>query len=125
MGHYDFRHMYKQAEATPPLIDCATYTMPVEIRNSPGKGRGIFTTRKVLAGEMLICEKAFGYVYGGKDHPRSKNMTEAGVNADLCTQIVQKLAHNVEDVRLFGNLYHGDYEAASVYQIDGKPVVDA
>ncbi|KAH8753102.1 hypothetical protein F5883DRAFT_691147 [Diaporthe sp. PMI_573] len=82
-GKYDFRRMYKQAKATPPLIDCATYTAPVEIRNSPGKGRGLFTTKKVLAGEMLLCEKAFGH------------------------------------------LHHGNYEAAGVYEVDGKPVIDS
>lgn len=124
-GQYDFRRMYKQAEATPPLIDCATYNMPVAIRNSPGKGRGVFTTRKVLAGELLICEKAFGYVYGGKDHPDSRDMTDLDTYTDLRAQIVQKLFHNVEDARLFNDLHHGDYNAVSVYEVDGRPVVDA
>lgn len=81
-GQYDFRRMYKQARATPPLIDCGTYTMAVEIKDSPGKGRGVFTTRKVLAGELLICEKAFAYIYGGKDHPDSRGKTVLDVHAD-------------------------------------------
>lgn len=123
-GQYDFRCMYKQAKATPPLIDCATYTTPVEIRISPGKGRGVFTTRKVLAGELLICEKAFGYIYGGKDHAASRDMTALEIQTDLQAQIVQRLLHNIEDARLFGDQYHGDYDAVSVNEVDGKPVVD-
>lgn len=125
MGQYDFRRMYKQAKATPPLIDCATYTAPVEIGESPGKGRGVFTTRKVLAGEILICEKAFGYIYAGKDHPRSRAMTKGDVSMGLLTQIVQRLLHNVEDVRLFSQLYHGDYDTVGVFEVDGKPVVNS
>lgn len=118
-GEYDFRRMYEQAEAAPPLIDCATYNMPVEVRASPGKQRGVFTKRKVLAGEMLICEKAFGYVPG--------DLTESHGHqqASLCAQVVQKLFHNIEDARQFGDLYHGDYKSMSVCEVDGKPVVDA
>lgn len=124
-GQYDFRHMHKQAEATPPLIDCANYTMPVEIRGAPGKGRGIFTTRKVLAGELLICEKAFGYIYRGKDHPGDRRMTIRYMQADLRGLILQRMSHNIEDVRSVGQLYHGDYDTVSVHEVDGRPVVDS
>jgi hypothetical protein len=62
-GEYGFEKMYRQANATPPIIDCATFSKPVEIRPSPGRGRGLFTTRTVAAGELLLCEKAFSYCY--------------------------------------------------------------
>ncbi len=52
-----------QADAL--AVDCATYSGPVEVRESlPGRGRGLFTTRKVTAGELL-CEKAFEYASAG------------------------------------------------------------
>lgn len=127
-GQYDFRHMYKQAEATPPLIDCATYTMPVEIRDSLRNGRGVFVTKKVLAGEMLVCEKAFGYIYGGKDGAYGSNMTDSQdlhMQADLAAQISQKLFHNIEEARSFVNLHHGDFKTVPVYEVDGKLVVDS
>lgn len=124
-GQYDFRRMYKQSKATPPLIDCATYTMPVEIRDSPGKGRGVFTKRKVMAGELLICEKAFGYAYGGKDRPGSGSMTKNDSLDELQTQIVQKLFHNTEDAQMFAELYRGDYNVVPVEEVDGKPVIDS
>lgn len=119
-GQYDFRSMYQQAQATPPLIDCATYSMPLEIRDSPGKGRGVFTTRKVLAGDLLVCEKAFGYACCGEDHP----MTLNHILEILRAQIVQKLFHNIEDARSFLDLYHGDYDAIPVSEVDGHPVID-
>lgn len=125
-GQYDFRRMYEQAESTPPLIDCATYTGPVEISESPGKGLGVFATRKILAGELLVCEKAFGYACCNEDFPVEKDMTEFESSKKyLRTQIVQRLLHNVEDAQSFGNLYHGDYGAVSVYGIDGRAVVDS
>lgn len=127
-GQYDFRHMYKQAEATPPLIDCATYNMPVEIRDSPRNGRGVFVTKKVLAGEMLVCEKAFGYICGGKDSAYGNKMTDSEdlhMQAHLCAQISQKLFHNIEEARSFGDLHHGDFKTVPVYEVDGKPVVDS
>ncbi|KAK7703465.1 hypothetical protein SLS64_009135 [Diaporthe eres] len=125
-GQYDFRHMYEQAQKTPPLIECATYIGAVEIRDSPGKGRGVFTTRKILAGELLICEKAFGYSWCDNNVPGSKDMTKRDISAKyLRTQILQKLLHNIEDARSFGDLYHGDYDAVSVYGVDGRAVVDS
>ncbi|KAF5549502.1 TPR domain-containing protein [Fusarium mexicanum] len=66
-GKYKFKQMYKQAEKTPPLIDCATFSAPVEIRESPGRGKGLFTTKAVSAGELLLCEKAFSYSFAGDE----------------------------------------------------------
>lgn len=118
-GQYDFRQMHNQAEATPPLIDCATYSMPVEIRHSLGKGRGVFTKRKVLVGELLICEKAFGYIGG------TIAESDAYRQACLRAQVVQKMFHNIEDARQFGDLHHGDYTSVPVREVDGSPVVDS
>lgn len=131
-GEYDFRSMYKQARTTPPLIDCATYTAPVQVLESPGRGRGLFTTRKVLAGDLLICEKALGYSYVDEDshgHLKilmntSTQKVTVGGQADLLTQVVQKLYHDPEAARSFSDLYHGDYKPVTASTVDGRPVVD-
>lgn len=52
-------------------------------------------------------------------------MTLVDVMVQLRTQIVQKLLHNFEEARLFSDLYHGDYNPAPVYEVDGKHVVDS
>ncbi|KAI0156666.1 hypothetical protein GGR52DRAFT_195650 [Hypoxylon sp. FL1284] len=139
-GAYDFANMYKQAEATPPLIDCATYVGPVAVRDSPGQGKGLFTTRPVKAGELLLCEKAFAYVYAGKDVPHDQISTTIMVNRDadilceggqanLTAEAVQKLYHEHAGSKAFTHLYHGDYipDTASVAlsEVDGAPVVDS
>lgn len=131
-GEYDFRSMYRQARSTPPIVDCATYLKPVEVRVSPGKGRGLFTTRKVAAGELLVCEKALGYKYVGDGHSgrntilmnvTTERMTVGG-QAEVLTQIVQKLYHDPVAAQSFSNLHHGEYETVPADEVDGKPVVD-
>lgn len=133
-GEYNFSKMLKQAKATPPLIDCATYSAPVEIRESPGRGRGLFTTRKVSAGELLLCEKAFGYSYasveeGGSTTTLLMNITTktivAGGQATLLTRLVQKAYHDADAAKALAGLYHGDYKPVAVAEADGKPVVDS
>ncbi|KAM5520401.1 tpr domain protein [Fusarium oxysporum f. sp. phaseoli] len=133
-GEYKFKQMYKQAEKTPPLIDCATFSAPVEIRESPGRGKGLFTTKAVSAGELLLCEKAFFYSFAGDEQSTrqtkilmnlaTKRMVVGG-QARLLTLIVQKLFHNSLLSAEFGDLYHADYQKATVSESDGTPVVDS
>ncbi|KAH6645483.1 hypothetical protein BKA67DRAFT_585158 [Truncatella angustata] len=134
-GSYDFASMYKQAEATPPLIDCATYVGPVAVRNSVGRGRGLFTTRAVKSGELLFCEKAFAYSYAGDDSSIGRSNTTilmnlstgticVGGQAHLITQVVQKLYHDPSEAKVFIDLYHGDYTPVKTFEADGSPVVD-
>ncbi|KAF3067402.1 Protein unc-45 like protein B [Daldinia childiae] len=134
-GSYQFNNMYKQAEDTPPLIDCATYVGSVAVRDSPGRGKGLFTTKVVKAGELLLCEKAFAYSYAGNDSNVGKsnttvlmnwhtNIMSMGGQANLITQIVQKLYRNHDGGKVFTELYHGDYTPVAISEVDGAPVVD-
>ncbi|SPO01999.1 related to TPR domain protein [Cephalotrichum gorgonifer] len=132
-GEYNFNEMYKQAGKTPPLIDCATFHGPCEMRDSPGKGQGLFITRKVAAGELLICEKAFAYSFVEEDSAEGLNVlmnlstkkTVVGGQALLVTQIVQQLAHNPKASSEFLKLHCGDYSKAPASDAGGLPVVDS
>ncbi|ORY68254.1 TPR domain protein [Pseudomassariella vexata] len=131
-GEYSFRQMYKHARATSPIIDSATFAVPVEVRPSPGRGRGLFTTRPAVAGELLLCEKAFQYSYTDKERNGIKilmnlstNRMTMGGQADLLSDIVQKLYHSPELGSQFQDLHHGDYKAVTVSRSDGNPVVDS
>lgn len=118
----------------PPLIDCATFSKIVEVRNSPGRERGLFTTKAVKAGELLLCEKAFVYGYADPDGSKTKthvlmNLSTKritiGGQALAWTQAVQKLWHSPQVSAAMKDLYHGDYEAVPVLECDGAPVVDS
>ncbi|PSN75371.1 hypothetical protein BS50DRAFT_644252 [Corynespora cassiicola Philippines] len=131
-GVYDFAGMQKQAaRTTPPLLDHATYIGPMEVKNTKKKGRGMFTTRPVKAGELLLCEKAFAYVWvdsnGSNAHPLMnlalRNL-QFGGQLMLIRDILQKLSHTPSKVESIGKLHHGTYKPADNTYVDGKPVVD-
>ncbi|KAM3444473.1 hypothetical protein NHJ13734_001440 [Beauveria thailandica] len=133
-GIFDWLDMHKQAEYSPPLIDCATFSKSTEIRESPGLGRGLFTTKPIAAGELLLCEKAFSFNFTGEDEERNSTLL---VDPDTMNgmpdcylqdvaQVVQKLYHEPGMAPLFLELDHGDYTAPQPgLQVDGKPVVDS
>lgn len=62
-GKYDFPSMITEASRKikarePPLVDAATYQGPIQIRKCK-YGQGLFATRDIKVGELLLCEKAF------------------------------------------------------------------
>lgn len=134
-GSYQFSNMYKQAKETPPLIDCATYVGSVAVGDSIDRGKGLFTTKPVKAGELLLCEKAFAYSYAGNDSSVGRSNTtilldpstmtgSIGGQAHLITQVVQKMYYNPAGVKAFTDLHHGDYIPVESSQVDNAPVVD-
>ena len=66
-GEYDFKAMLDEAVKKHPMptMNRATYIGPVEVRDCKIKshGRGLFTTKAVEAGELLLCEAAFEAVF--------------------------------------------------------------
>lgn len=138
-GEYNFRQLQDDAKKLrPPHLDYASYIGPVEIRQTESKGRGLFVTKAVKAGDLLLCEKAFcrahvGEVAGDGDGGSSKisllinpetGQAFMGAQADLTKLIVQKLYRNPSVAPAFTALHHGVYEKASTSTIDGKPIVD-
>lgn len=127
--------MYKAAEGTPPYLDNATYTGPVVIKTSKGRGRGLFTTRTVIAGELLLCEKAFSHCFASKEEEASSSKTSfllnihskracLGTQVGLITATVQEMLRNPSLTPSFTSLHHGDYKPTKETEVDGLPVVD-
>ncbi|OBT91215.1 hypothetical protein VE02_00363 [Pseudogymnoascus sp. 03VT05] len=137
-GAYDFRSIFTELSTlNPPTVDRATYIGPVDIRVSPGKGRGLFTTRAVEAGELLMCEKAFAYSFFDQSAPAEMHKTKLsmvfnteegsiifGTLGTLITEAVQKVARNPSLHDFVSSLYHGSYKAPAVNKIDNHPVID-
>jgi hypothetical protein len=141
-GTYDFKTIYKEAsKVRPPHLDHATFVGPVVVKVSSGCGRGLFTTKAVKAGELLLCEKAFAYCYAGGSEESSEESSKAGskinllvnihtnrmaigTQGHLITAIVQKLWRNPSLLSEFATLHHGSYKPVCVTTVDGKPVID-
>lgn len=112
-------------------MDQATYIGPVAVKQTETKGRGLFLTTAVKAGDLLLCEKAFCHAHAeGRSsnitllmHPET-NRAVMGGQADLIKHIVQKLHRNPSLAPEFDTLYHGNYQGVSVTRVDAQTVVD-
>ncbi len=114
-GGYNFKALYAEVETLrPPYLDHATFVGPVEVRESGGRDRGLFTRIAIKAGDLLVCEKAFSYSY-------SDNST--GTRATLKEVTIQKLTETPDLLPTFGTVYHGSYHPTFI--LDGKPTVDS
>ncbi|RAL00975.1 TPR domain protein [Aspergillus ibericus CBS 121593] len=133
-GKYPFRGLQRVAtKRRPPLLDHATYTGPVSVRATEFRGRGLFTTEAVRAGDLLFCEKAFAHAFHD-DTSETTNLsllmnTETqtmtmGTQAELISLIAQKLYKNPSLMSTFTDLYHGSYTPVDISEVDGIPVVD-
>ena len=135
-GRYRFKQLYMEAtKLRPPHLDHSTYFGPVSVRASGSRGRGLFTTEAVKAGDLLLCEKAFAHAFvdTGKAENRQNvtllinaetNSMTMGAQGELIRMIVQKLYRNPSLASVITDLYHGSYEPAEVSDVDGTPVVD-
>ncbi|PNP81143.1 hypothetical protein FNYG_05610 [Fusarium nygamai] len=132
-GEYEFEDMLVEAQETPPLIDCATFSSLVEIRDAPGRGKGLFLTKDVSAGDLVLCEKAFSYCFmdgnSHKTYPVLANVprdeAKDGGAVLLWAQVTQKLYHNPEHIDTIQELFHGDHKKLQITECDECPVVDS
>ncbi|TDZ58565.1 putative protein lysine methyltransferase SET5 [Colletotrichum trifolii] len=119
-GRYKWSDMHKAARSNPPRLDFATYSKPVEVRNSQLGGKGLFTKKDVKAGALLLCEKAFAYSSASENERDGRRNMKTSVNletgevihggyANLVSDIIQKLYHNPEMGEEFLDLWCGDY----------------
>ena len=134
-GRYDFTKMYAAVKSDSPILDCATFVGPVVIKSSTGRGRGLFTTRGVKAGELLLCEKAFAVSYSEKT-PKGRtakismlmnlhtNRVTIGTQGALITTIAHRLKQNPSLIPAFISLHHGSYQPTETAMVDNTPVVD-
>ena len=136
-GDYQFKKLHMEAKSLRlPHLDHATYIGPIEVKTSGSKGRGLFTTAAVKAGDLLLCEKAFAHAFF--DHTDAGSGTELvltinmekgtmskGTQSELINTIVQKLFRNPSLDSIITDLHHGSYEKVDVSSIDGSPVVDS
>ena len=135
-GKYQFRQLHDEvASVQPPHLDHATYIGPVRIQASGSRGRGLFTTKAVKAGDLLFCEKAFAYASAHKEGGRKGDPTilvdpeyggtvPVGYLADLIDMTIQKLHQNPSLIPIITDLNHGSYQPVDVTQVDGRSVVD-
>lgn len=122
-GDYDFASMLKEAvtKQPSPHLDRAAYIGPIEVRKCAIKshGRGLFTTKDVKAGELLLCEKAFVTAFATDESQATTKMDQPKesdadgsewrlkLRAELAANALVKLFRNPSVVSVFADLYPG------------------
>ena len=56
-GVYNFSEMYQNSKSN-KFLDYANYRGPIEIKDSPGKGRGLFATADIRFGSLIMVQNA-------------------------------------------------------------------
>lgn len=117
------------------LADHADFTRRTEIRQTKGRGRGLFAAESIPCGEITLCEKAFSLV-PSPTAPTSFNLVIPpaairgvfGCSNTLWTAVTEKVLANpsigTKLVNLYGGPNHGPLESHQVPILDGTPVVD-
>lgn len=138
-GTYRFSQFYEEAaRLRRPHLDHATYVGSVAIRDSGTRGRGLFTTKAVKAGDLLLCEKAFAHAYVDEnleeESDRVSDLTllinverdtmTMGAQADLIGMIYQKIYKSPSFAPVIIDLHHGSYNSTGFCTIDSSPVID-
>ncbi|KAF2488701.1 tetratricopeptide [Lophium mytilinum] len=130
-GSYNFTKLRANLSRTHPRVDVATFTSNTTVKDSPGRGRGLFAARQIAAGGIIMGEKAFCVVYGHESDAltamtydvRDERIRVSPVGLGVAA--VQKLLSNPSQIDKFMDLrgeYQGDGKNVSMTE-DG-PVVD-
>lgn len=128
---YKFKEMQEDCRKQHvPLLKCATYIGPVEIKQTEFRGRGVFTTKAVKAGDLLFCENAFSYAVFTT--PTTDRKNDAELEQFIYRTQQRELAKLATD-RIFqvpsvlsklSDLHHGSYTPFEASFVDGAPVFD-
>lgn len=131
-GKYDFEEMRKLTSGKqkgPVKLDCADFVGPVHLQDTIDSGRGLFATRDVKFGELLLCSKAFHVCYPETDGASiiidlTTNNVQMSSGYKLTSEVIQKLYNNPSTSKEFLELFSGNYERVKENKADGKPIVD-
>lgn len=139
-GDFDFESMLNEAvtKQQSPRLDRASYIGPIEVRKCAieSHGRGLFTTKAVRAGELLLCEKAFTTVFApdvdktvpktddSKDPEADESEWRLKLRAELAANAFVKLVRNPSVVSAFADLYPGPDADEEIDEDTNLPGVD-
>ena len=134
-SQYDFAQIRSQLSRSRPRVDAATFTGDTAARSSPLGGRGLFATRDISAGEIVLCEKAFCVVWSHEPEAWSAMTYDIRDDrirvfpAGLAIALIQKLINNPSQIEKVMNLF-GDWKSSAERGAiaseaeDGEAVVD-
>ena len=134
-GEYAFlkkRNEVKEWGEKRGKLDCAEYVGPVRVGDAGSKGRGLFATRDVKFGDLLLCSKAFIVCHGEAADVRINALLnikdrkgQSGTRSQIFRELIQVLYHSPKKAKGFYGLNSGGYQRVPGEIVDGLPVVDS
>jgi tetratricopeptide (TPR) repeat protein len=130
-GAYNWKKIKAGLSRPRPRVDVASFISNTKVGDSPGRGHGLFATRDIPAGDIVMCNKAFCVVWGHESETltamtydlRDDRIRVSPVGLSAST--VQKLLNNPSWIERVMELY-GDYQGdgKNVFRTEDGPVVD-
>jgi tetratricopeptide (TPR) repeat protein len=131
-GKYDFTAMSNSRNGDPARFDRASFTANVEIRPAGKKGKGLFATKDIKAGELILVKKAFCVAFlpkiGDGTHMimnLDSGDAHLGAQAGIVQELFQKMSRNPKQARRVLDLYDGGYSPkCKAKAVDGMTAID-
>lgn len=132
-GNYNFAAMAQSATTSHKKLDHATFTNNTRIGSSGKRGRGLFATKDIKHGDVVMVEKAFCVRFGdelGKEYSLLININtdrvQFGTHAECLYDTIDKIRHNPGQASEFFELFDGGkFKGKQVRSVDGAVVLDA
>lgn len=117
-GAYNFAEMIDEVTENGFFADRASFLSRTEVRQTQDRGRGLFATKDIRMGDLILCEKAFMAAHPDDRTPRS--------TVPVWYDSVQKVIDNPSQSKDLLGLYAGQPHASPIAApiIDDIPVVD-
>lgn len=134
-GEYDFQLMGESLNEQHVHLDHASFIRNTMIAATEHKGRGLFATRFIERGSLVLCEKALGFpnMSSGKSQTHSvlfnfntNTRTQGTAQGALFMELVHKLYNNPMLTSRFFDLDSGNYirSRKEGELVDGVPIID-
>ncbi|KAI7775561.1 hypothetical protein LA080_006572 [Diaporthe eres] len=132
-GDYDFSAMTQSATPSHKKLDHATFTSNTRIGSAGKRGRGLFATKDIKHGNVVMVEKAFCVRFGdelGKEYSLliniNTNRAQFGTQAECLYETMDKIRRNPYQASEFFDLFDGGkFKGKKVRSVDGAFVLDA
>ena len=123
-GTYDFAKLTQLAKKSRSTVDAASFVGPVEVRESKISGRGMFTTKSVKAGELLLCEKPLAYAPGSKSKvsPSFTGLQDNKTTHGPALALFQDLAFGAQNSSRFRDQVFSLFDGNDVSQTSSEEV---
>src|SRR5258708_3767145 len=131
-GEFDLAAVSMSANKNHVRLDHASFVENTKVASAGNRGRGLFATKDLKRGDLVMVEKAFCVAHehdaGGTSSlliNTNTNRIQFGTHAQRFLMLLDKVAHNPKQAGLYLDLFDGGrFATKEVKIVDGKVVID-